>query len=44
MKANSIGLDTTKSIQLAVKLNSLLVNIQLFYFNSRGFHWNIERV
>lgn len=41
MKKNSIGLDTTKTKQLAEKLNLLLANYQIFYINTRGFHWNI---
>lgn len=39
---NKIGLDNEKSAQLAQKLNSLLANYQVFYMNSRGFHWNIS--
>lgn len=42
MKANRIGLDSSKAKLLAAKLNSLLANLQLFYINSRGFHWNIK--
>ena len=38
---NAIGLDSEKSKQLAIKLNDLLANYQLFYINTRGFHWNI---
>jgi starvation-inducible DNA-binding protein len=38
---NLIGLDETKSGQLADKLNLLLANYQVFYINTRGFHWNI---
>ena len=38
---NQIGLDATKSQQLADKLNLLLANYQVFYINARGFHWNI---
>jgi len=37
-----IGLDKSKSEQLAAKLNVLLANYQLFYINTRGFHWNIK--
>lgn len=37
----SIGLDKKKSTVLAKKLNVLLANYQLFYMNTRGFHWNI---
>jgi starvation-inducible DNA-binding protein len=40
-KKNRIGLDPAKSKQLADKLNILLANFQLFYMNTRGFHWNI---
>ncbi|MBL7723999.1 MAG: DNA starvation/stationary phase protection protein [Chitinophagaceae bacterium] len=42
MKRNSIGLDAGKTRELAEKLNLLLANFQLFYINSRGFHWNIK--
>lgn len=42
MKTNRIGLDATKAKKLAGKLNVLLANFQLFYINSRGFHWNIK--
>jgi starvation-inducible DNA-binding protein len=38
---NLIGLDSEKSQLLAGKLNDLLANYQLFYINTRGFHWNI---
>lgn len=41
-KKNQIGLDLNKSIKLAEKLNLLLANYQLFYINTRGFHWNIK--
>lgn len=39
---NSIGLDSTKSKQLAEKLNLLLANYSVFYQNTRGYHWNIK--
>jgi starvation-inducible DNA-binding protein len=39
---NAIGLDNTKSKQLADKLNELLANYSIFYQNTRGFHWNIK--
>ncbi len=42
MKTNRIGLDEVKSKKLAELLNVLLANYQLFYINSRGFHWNIK--
>lgn len=38
---NIIGLDASRSSQLSQKLNTLLANLQLFYINARGFHWNI---
>ena len=41
-KKSSIGLDQSASRKLAVKLNELLANYQLFYQNLRGFHWNIN--
>lgn len=40
-KRNQIGLDSDKAKKLAEKLNLLLANYQLFYINTRGFHWNI---
>lgn len=40
-ETNLIGLDRDLAKQLAVKLNELLANFQLFYINIRGFHWNI---
>ena len=39
---NLIGLDKVKADELAVKLNELLANYQVFYQNLRGFHWNIK--
>jgi len=41
-KMNRIGLDEAGSAQLIEKLNDLLANYQVFYQNSRGFHWNIK--
>jgi starvation-inducible DNA-binding protein len=41
-KTNQIGLDQAKAKQLAEKMNVLLASYQLFYINSRGFHWNIS--
>lgn len=41
-KNSTIGLDKHKSEKLAEKLNILLANYQLFYINTRGFHWNIK--
>ena len=40
-KQTRIGLDANKSKQLAEQLNKLLANYQVFYINTRGFHWNI---
>ncbi len=37
-----IGLDAQKSAALATSLNELLANYQIFYMNTRGFHWNIK--
>ncbi len=39
---NSIGLDAKKTKNLADKLNNLLANYQVFYMNTRGYHWNIK--
>lgn len=39
---NAIGLDQSKSKQLAEKLNELLANYSIFYQNTRGFHWHIK--
>ncbi len=39
---NRIGLNTDKAKVLAGKLNDLLSNYQVFYMNTRGFHWNIK--
>ncbi len=36
-----IGLDKTKSSELADLLNDLLANYSIFYQNVRGYHWNI---
>lgn len=38
----NIGLDTQKSQMIAALLNDLLANYQVFYMNTRGFHWNIK--
>lgn len=39
---NRIGLDQAQSVELIDKLNDLLANYQVFYQNTRGFHWNIK--
>lgn len=41
-KTNHIGLNLGQSEDLAVKLNDLLANYQVYYMNTRGFHWNIK--
>lgn len=41
-KLNAIGLDAQLSSQLSRLLNELLSNYQVFYMNTRGFHWNIR--
>jgi|SRR5579875_3194403 len=38
---NQIGLDAARARELADQLNTLLANLQVFYINARGFHWNI---
>ena len=42
MNMNLIGLDKQQSQQLAQSLNHLLANYQVFYMNTRGYHWNIK--
>lgn len=39
---NSIGLEMDESKKLIRDLNNLLANYQVFYQNTRGFHWNIQ--
>lgn len=39
---NRIGLDEGQSVILIEKLNMLLSDYQVFYQNTRGFHWNIK--
>ena len=39
---NRIGINKEAAAKLAVKLNELLANYQIFYMNVRGFHWNIK--
>lgn len=39
---NRIGLDAKQAEGLAVELNKLLANYQMFYQNLRGLHWNIS--
>lgn len=42
MTYNSIGLNTSKTKDLANDLNHLLANFQIYYQNLRGLHWNIK--
>ena len=42
MKYNSLGLDPTKTNDIANDLNVLLANFQTYYQNLRGVHWNIK--
>lgn len=42
MKTNTIGIETRLADKLITRLNLLLSNTQVFYMNSRGFHWNIK--
>ena len=42
MERNSIGLSTSKSLELSQYLNALLANFQTYYQNLRGIHWNIK--
>ncbi len=39
---NQIGLENSDVKELIDKLNDLLANYQVFYQNTRGFHWNIK--
>lgn len=41
-KTNIIGIELKKAEKLSKELNHLLANYQLFYQNTRGFHWNIK--
>ena len=42
MKLNSLGLDPSKTKDLADQLNDSLANFQIYYQNLRGIHWNIK--
>lgn len=39
---NYIGINEKSAKQVAEKLNDLLANLQVFYTNVRGFHWDIK--
>lgn len=41
-KVNAIGLNERQSRELCGLLNELLSHYQVFYMNTRGFHWNIK--
>jgi starvation-inducible DNA-binding protein len=41
-QVNLIGLDSAKARSLATELNELLAHYQVFYMNTRGYHWNIK--
>lgn len=40
-QTNQIGIENGQAAQLTEKMNRLLANLQVFYINARGFHWNI---
>ncbi|MEZ4899413.1 MAG: Dps family protein [Saprospiraceae bacterium] len=42
MQMNRIGLDEDQVVTLARRLNELLADYQIFYLNTRGYHWNIK--
>lgn len=39
---NSIGLPKDYSEKVSKRLNDLLATYQVFYINTRGYHWNIK--
>lgn len=39
---NIIGINKKEAKKLALQLNDLLANYQVFYQNLRGFHWNLK--
>jgi len=39
---NVLGLPVKQTKELAIELNSLLANFQIYYQNLRGLHWNIR--
>ncbi|MBL8003769.1 MAG: DNA starvation/stationary phase protection protein [Candidatus Kapabacteria bacterium] len=41
---NDIGIDKKLAEKLSKSLNNLLADFQVFYMNTRGFHWNIKGV
>jgi starvation-inducible DNA-binding protein len=42
LELNNIGLDKELTKKLSEKLNLLLADYQIFYINTRGYHWNIK--
>ena len=42
MKLNSLGLNSSKTKDIAEDLNNLLASFQTYYQNLRGIHWNIK--
>ncbi len=42
MNTTILGLQKEKVTELAVDLNELLANFQIYYQNLRGLHWNIK--
>ena len=42
MKLNALGLPEKETEILAIELNILLANFQIYYQNLRGLHWNIR--
>lgn len=42
MALNTIGLEVKAAKSLALDLNELLSNFQVYYQNLRGIHWNIK--
>lgn len=43
-QVNDIGIDKVLAEKLSKSLNNLLADFQVFYMNTRGFHWNIKGV
>ncbi|PKP36127.1 MAG: DNA starvation/stationary phase protection protein [Bacteroidetes bacterium HGW-Bacteroidetes-15] len=41
-KLSAIGLPNEYSQNVSAKLNNLLAAYQVFYMNTRGYHWNIK--
>ncbi len=41
---NDIGINKELAEKLSISLNQLLADFQVFYMNTRGFHWNIKGI